>query len=48
MADLNGFDANQVEPTGDFEPIPAGKYLAVITDSGDEGQQGGHGQPTCS
>jgi hypothetical protein len=33
MADLSGFDANQVEPTGDFEPIPAGKYLAVITDS---------------
>lgn len=33
MADLHGFDANQVEPTGDFDPIPAGKYLAVITDS---------------
>lgn len=33
MADLQGFDANQVEPTGDFEPIPAGKYLAVITES---------------
>ena len=33
MADLSGFDANQVEPTGDFDPIPAGKYLAVITDS---------------
>ncbi len=33
MADLQGFDANQVEPTTDFEPIPAGKYLAVITDS---------------
>jgi hypothetical protein len=33
MADLNGFDANQVEPTGDFEPIPDGKYLAVITGS---------------
>ena len=33
MADLNGFDANQVEPTGGFEPIPAGKYVAVITDS---------------
>ena len=33
MADLNGFDANQVDPTGYFEPIPAGKYLAVITDS---------------
>ncbi|GIW80424.1 MAG: hypothetical protein KatS3mg105_3168 [Gemmatales bacterium] len=33
MADLHGFDANQVEPTTDFEPIPAGKYVAVITDS---------------
>lgn len=33
MADLSGFDANQVEPTGDFDPIPAGKYLAVITDT---------------
>jgi hypothetical protein len=33
MADLRGFDANQVDPTSDFEPIPAGKYLAVITDS---------------
>lgn len=33
MATLNGFDANQVEPTDDFEPIPAGKYNAVITDS---------------
>jgi hypothetical protein len=33
MADLSGFDANQVEPSSDFEPIPAGKYLAVITES---------------
>jgi hypothetical protein len=33
MADLRGFDARQVEPAGDFDPIPAGKYLAVITDS---------------
>lgn len=33
MANLNGFDANQVEPTGDFDPVPAGKYLAVITAS---------------
>jgi hypothetical protein len=33
MADLRGFDANQVEPTTDFEAIPAGKYLAVITES---------------
>lgn len=33
MADLRGFDAHQVEPTTDFEPIPAGKYLAVIAES---------------
>lgn len=33
MADLHGFNANQIEPTTEFEPIPAGKYLAVITDS---------------
>ena len=33
MANLNGFDANQVEPATDFEAIPAGKYLAVITDT---------------
>lgn len=33
MADLRGFDANHVEPSSDFEPLPAGKYLAVITES---------------
>ena len=33
MANLNGFDANQVEPTASFEPLPAGKYLAAITGS---------------
>ena len=33
MADLSGFDANQIEPTTDFDPIPAGKYVAVITES---------------
>jgi hypothetical protein len=33
MANLQGFDANLVEPSNDFEPIPAGKYLVVITDS---------------
>lgn len=33
MASLNGFDANQVEPTTEFDPLPAGKYLAMITDS---------------
>ncbi len=33
MANLNGFDAAQVEPTASFVPIPAGKYLAAITES---------------
>jgi hypothetical protein len=33
MANLNGFDANQVEPASSFDPIPAGKYLAAITES---------------
>ncbi len=33
MADLNGFNANEVEPSASFEAIPAGKYLAMITDS---------------
>lgn len=33
MANLNGFNASQVEPAQEFEPIPAGKYLALITES---------------
>lgn len=33
MANLNGFNATEVEPTSSFEPIPAGKYLAAITES---------------
>jgi hypothetical protein len=32
MANLMGFDASQVEPNT-FDPIPAGKYLAMIVDS---------------
>ena len=33
MANLNGFNASEVEPTTTFEPLPAGKYLAAITES---------------
>jgi len=33
MANLHGFNAHEVEPTTEFEAIPAGKYLAVITES---------------
>ena len=33
MANLNGFDASTVDPSTSFDPIPAGKYLAAITES---------------
>jgi hypothetical protein len=33
MANLNGFNATEVEPTTSFEPLPAGKYLAAVTES---------------
>ena len=33
MANMHGFDANNVTPMVEFEAIPAGKYLAVITES---------------
>ena len=32
MAQIN-FNANDVEPANTFDPLPAGKYLAVITSS---------------
>lgn len=44
MANLNGFNANQVEPSTEFEPIPAGKYLAVITESEQKPTKKGSGQ----
>lgn len=44
MADLQGFDANEVEPTSDFEAIPAGKYVAVITESEKKPTKAGTGQ----
>ena len=43
MADLRGFDANDVEPSADLEPIPAGKYQAVITESEMKPTKAGNG-----
>ena len=43
MANLNGFNANNVDPATDFEPIPAGKYVAIITDSGMKPTKSGSG-----
>ncbi len=33
MPNLNGFDANTVQPSAPFEAIPAGKYMAMIIES---------------
>jgi hypothetical protein len=40
---MNGFDANTVEPTTEFDPVPAGKYLAVITASEMKATKAGKG-----
>jgi len=43
MANLNGFNASEIEPTSNFEPLPAGKYLAVISDSEMKSTKSGSG-----
>jgi hypothetical protein len=43
MANLNGFDASQVDPSATFDPIPAGKYLACITESAMKETKSGNG-----
>ena len=44
MVNLSGFDANQVEPSTVFDPIPAGKYLAAIIESSMKPTKSGKGQ----
>ena len=44
MANLNGFDANTVEPSQSFDPIPTGKYIAMITESELKTTKSGAGQ----
>jgi hypothetical protein len=43
MANLRGFNANNVDPTTEFEPVPSGKYLAVIIDSEEKPNKAGTG-----
>lgn len=43
MAHLGNFNAHEVEPTTPFDPIPAGKYLAVITESAMKPTKAGNG-----
>lgn len=44
MANLNGFDATAVDPNFAFDPVPAGKYTAVITASEMKPTKKGTGQ----
>ena len=44
MADLDGFDATEVEPKSGFEPLPAGKYTAVIVGSETKPTRAGTGE----
>jgi hypothetical protein len=43
MANLGNFNATEVEPTTSFEPLPAGKYLAAITESEMKATKSGSG-----
>jgi hypothetical protein len=43
MADLNGFDARTVDPSTTFDAIPAGKYIAAITESETKPTKNGNG-----
>jgi hypothetical protein len=44
MATIGNFNANEVDPNFAFEAIPAGKYLAVITESEEKPTKSGGGQ----
>jgi hypothetical protein len=44
MGNLDGFDANNVEPQTGFEPIPVGKYPAIITESEMKATKSGEGE----
>lgn len=44
MADLMGFDANQVEPAKGFELLPSGDYVVAIVNSGMKTTNDGTGE----
>ena len=43
MANLNGFNAHDVDPTTPFDPVPAGKYMAAVTASQMKATKAGDG-----
>ena len=44
MASLSGFNANEVDPNVGFDPVPEGKYIAIITASEMKPTKNGSGQ----
>ena len=44
MANLEGYDANDYEPAGDFSPIPEGEYVGIITESEWRDTKSGNGR----
>ena len=44
MPSLNGFNAHEIDPNPGFEPVPAGRYLAVIVDSKTKATKNGAGE----
>jgi len=44
MANLNGFNAHEVDPAVGFDAVPAGKYVAAITESEMKPTKAGTGQ----
>jgi len=44
MIDIRGFNAEEHEPAGSFEPIPPGDYTAIITDSESKQTKSGNGE----
>jgi len=42
--DFNNFNATEVEPMGEFTPLPPGKYLMAITESSEETTKAGTGK----
>lgn len=44
MVHLNNFDASQVEPSVALQPIPAGPYIAIVTESEMKATKAGDGR----
>jgi len=43
MVKLNNYNADEVEPAGSFDPLPAGEYTVVIEDTDEKDNKAGTG-----